>query len=541
MNPSFQRRWTRAALAAGLCCILSLSVGLAPSAQAATQGGTLVVVTTPEPNLLTNALSSAVTVTEVGTKVYDGLLEYDMEMRPVPSLAESWEVSPDGKTVVFKLRHGVTWHDGRPFTSADVQFSLLQVVKLYHARGPGNLGPVTAIETPDEHTAVFRLEHPYPPLLKGLSSAEAPILPKHLYEGTDIRNNPANNAPVGTGPFMFKSWDRGSAITLVRNPNYWREGRPYLDRLIFRFIGDSGTRSAVMENGEAQVATFGSIVPAEMKRLASLPDLEIAEGGYEALAPILSLEINNKRPPLDNRKVRQAIAYAIDRKFIADNIWFGFGKPAVGPISSVYASSGIFTDSGIVRYDVADRIERAKRLLDEAGFPEKEGGVRFSLVHDVSPYGEDYRRLGEYLRQALGKIGIKVTLRNEDWGAWVRRIYTDYDYDFTSGWFVGMGDPTLGAQRLYVSRTIKSGIPFNNATRYSDPEIDGLWERVAVEQDAAKRNEAFHQIQRKLTEDSPLIWLLELHMVSLQSKQVKGLITSPLGMRGGLYEASLEK
>jgi peptide/nickel transport system substrate-binding protein len=519
--------------------VLSCSAAILP-AGAATQGGTLVIVTVPEPTTLTNALTSASTVTEVGTKIFDGLLEYDMSMKPVPSLAQSWTVSSDGKTVTFKLRPNVTWHDGKPFTSADVQYSLMEIVKKLHPRGAGNLGPVTAIETPDPLTAVFKLDRAYPPMMKGLSSAEAPILPKHLYEGTDHRNNPNNIKPVGTGPFMFSAWDRGSAITLLKNPKYWRAGRPYLDRIIFRFIADSGTRSAVMENQEAHVATFGTIVPAEMQRLSKLPQLEIAKGGYEALAPILSLELNNKKAPLDNVKVRQAVAYAIDRKFIADNIFYGYGKPAVGPISSVYASAGIFTDAGIQRYDTPDRLKKAAALLDEAGFPLK-NGTRFAITHDVGPYGEDYRRLGEYLRQALGQVGIRVTLRNEDWGGWLKRIYTDYDYDFTSGWFVGMGDPTLGVQRIYLTSNIKPGIGFANATRYSDPEIDGLWAAVANELDPAKRNEAFHKIQRKLTVDSPLIWLLELDMVALQNKRVQNLITSPLGMRAGLYETSLDK
>jgi peptide/nickel transport system substrate-binding protein len=510
-------------------------------AQAPARGGTLVILTTPEPTTLTNALTSAATPTEVGTKIYDGLLEYDMAMNPIPSLAESWTISPDGKSVTFKLRHGVTWHDGKPFTSADVQFSLMEVVKKFHPRGPGNLGPVRGVETPDPYTAVLRLDHPYPPLMKGLGSSESPIVPKHLYDGTDIRNNPANNKPVGTGPFMFSNWERGSAITLVRNPKYWREGKPYLDRVIYRFINDAATRAAAMERQEAHVATFGTIVPAEMQRLAKLPYLEIAKGGYEGMAPILSLEINTRKPPLDNVKVRQAIAYAIDRKFVADNIWYGLGKPAVGPLSSVYKGAGMFTESGIQRYDVADRLKRASELLDQAGFPLKPDGTRFTLVHDVGPYGEDYRRLGEYLVQALGRVGIKVTLRNEDWGAWLRRIYTDYDYDFTSGWMVGMGDPTLGVQRLYTTSTIKSGLAFNNGTRYSDPEIDQLWSAAAVELDKNKRNETMHKIQRKLTVDSPLVWLLELDMVAMENKQVKNLITSPLGMRAGLYETSLEK
>lgn len=503
------------------------------------RGNTLVVVTTPEPTVLTNAINSAPSVAELATKIYDGLLEYDMQMQPQPSLAESWEVSGDGKSVTFKLRRGVTWHDGRPFTSADVAFSLLEVVKKFHPRGPGNLGPLEAVDTPDEHTAILRLAHPYPPMMKGLSSLESPIVAKHLYEGTDIRNNPANNRPVGTGPFKFAEWNRGASIVLEKNPSYWRPGRPYLDRLIFRFINDPATRAAALESGEVDVAFFGTITPAEMRRLAGLPNIEIAHGGYEALAPVMLLELNTKKKPLDDRRVRQALAYAIDRKFIADNVWYGFGKPAVGPISSVYSGSGLYTDQ-VLRFDVPDRVARANALLDEAGYRRGAGGIRFELTQDVGPYGDDYRRMGEYMRQAYNRIGVRLNLRTVDQATYVRRVYTDYDFDMTSGWYVGMGDPTLGVQRQFVTSNIRQGIPFNNVAQYSDPENDRLWAQAAVETDTAKRAELFHAIQRKLVEDSPIIWIMEMELVALQNKRVKNLITSGLGVRGGLYDTRIE-
>ena len=309
--------------------------------------------------------------------------------------------------------------------------------------------------------------------------------------------------------------------------------------MIFRYINDSATRAAAMEKGEAQVASFGTITPAEMRRLATLPNLSIPKGGYEMLAPVLMLEMNTKKPPLNDKRVREAIAYAVDRKFIADTIFFGFGKPAFGPISSVYEPAGLFTREGVKNFEVADRLKKAAALLDEAGYPAKAGGVRFELVHDVGPYGEDYRRLGEYLRQALGRIGIKVTLRNEDWPTWLKRTFTEYDFDITSGWYVGMGDPTLGVQRQFVTSNIKPGVAFANLTRYSDPEIDKLWAQAAIETNPVKRGATFHAIQRKLVEDSPIVWVMEMDLVVVANKKVNNLITSPLGMRAGLQETWL--
>ncbi|MBM6581171.1 ABC transporter substrate-binding protein [Microvirga sp. BT689] len=520
--------------ALALASVVSVAAG---AVMAAPQGGgTLVVTTTPEPAIITNALSSAPTTAELATKIFDGLLEYDFDLNPKPSLAESWEISPDGKTITFKLRQGVVWHDGKPFTSADVQFSLMKVVKEYHPRGKGNLGPVTSIDAPDAHTVVLNLAHPYAPLMKGLSSLETPIVPKHVYEGTDFRNNPAVNNPIGTGPFKFAKWEKGNFIELQRNEKYWREGKPYLDRLIFRFIADSSTRAAGVERGEIDVATFGTINPVEMRRLEELPNISIAKGGYEAIAPVMMLELNTKRAPFDDKRVRQAVAYALDRNFITKNIWYGFGKPAVGPISSFVKGSGAFTDQGILKFDVKDRLDIANRLLDEAGLKRGANGMRTKIVHDVAPFGEDWRRMGEYIKQALARVGIEVELRNRDYPTFVREVHNKYDFDMTSTWSIGMADPTLGVQRQTWSKNINPEVPFGNVSQYSNPEVDKLWETAQTEKDQAKRSQYFHKLQELLVADSPVIWLMEMDLVAVQNDKVQDLITSPLGVRGGLYD-----
>ena len=187
-----------------------------------------------------------------------------------------------------------------------------------------------------------------------------------------------------------------------------------------------------------------------------------------------------------------------------------------------------------------DRIERANALLDAAGHPRARGGIRFELTQDVGPYGDDYRRMGEYMRQAYNRIGVRLNLRTLDQANYIRRVYTEYDFDMTSGWYVGMGDPTLGVQRQFVTSNIRQGIPFNNVARYSDPENDRLWAEAATEIDPARRSQIFHRIQRKLVEDSPLIWIMEMDLVALQNKRVKNLITTGLGVRGGLYETRIE-
>jgi len=244
------------------------------------RGGTLVMLVQPEPPTLASYISTSGPIGQVTSKIFEGLLEYDFSLKPVSGLAESWKVSPDGKTITFTLQKGVKFHDGKPFTSADVKFSVLEVLKKMHPRGPATFREVTEIDTPDAHTAIFRLAGPAPYLLMALSGYESPMLPKHLYEGTDIKASKYGNAPVGTGPFKFVEWQRGQFIRLDRNPDYWKPGRPYLDRIVARFVADSATRTAAIEKGEAHVGGFAAIPWPDVKTLAKLPTIETTTKGY---------------------------------------------------------------------------------------------------------------------------------------------------------------------------------------------------------------------------------------------------------------------
>jgi len=410
------------------------------AASAQKRGGTLVMLVQPEPPTLAAYLSTSGPIGQVATKVYEGLLEYDFDLKPVPGLAESWKVSADGKTVTFKLQKGVRFHDGTPLTSADVKFSVLEVLRKVHPRGAITFRDITDIETPDEHTVVFTLQNPAPYLMMALSGYESPIVPKHLFEGTDVKNSKYANAPIGTGPFKFVEWQRGQYMRLDRNPDYWRKGRPYLDRIVARFVTDSATRSAALEKGEAHLGGFGAIPYSDVRALEKLPHITATTRGYEMSSPIVELDFNTKRAPFDKVKVRQAVSYAISRKFVIDNVWFGFGKPATGPISSNFAITSLYTPE-VKSYNVPNGVEIAGRLLDEAGLKRAPDGVRLEIVHDLTPYGEEWQRFGEYVQQVLAEIGIKATLRYEDVPTWLRRLYTDYDFQLTSNWIQGLADP----------------------------------------------------------------------------------------------------
>jgi peptide/nickel transport system substrate-binding protein len=528
-----------AVAAAGALCIV-----VAPSAafaQATPQkGGTLVMMVQPEPPTLASYQSTAGPVGQVATKVYEGLLEYDFQLKPIPSLAKSWTVSPDGKTVTFKLQEGVKFHDGKPFTSEDVQFSVMDVLKKVHPRGVITFKAVTAVETPDPLTAVFRLSEPAPYMLMALSAYESPMIPKHIFGTGDITRHPSANTPVGTGPYKFVEWQKGQFMRFDRNPDYRKPGLPYLDRIVARFIADGGTRSATLETQEVHMGGFNAVPPVDVKRLEALPHIAVTSKGYEMQAPIVELDFNTTKPPFDDVRVRQAVAYAIDRKFVIENVWFGFGKPATGPISSNFAANGLFTPD-VKNYNVPDGIALANKLLDEAGKPRGAGGIRFEIVHDMTPYGEEWRRFGEYTQQQLAKLGIKVTLRYEDVPTWLRRIYTTYDFQLTSNWIQTLADPVIGVHRLYHSNTIKPGTVFVNDSRWSSKETDELMDKASVEIDPKKRGALYHEFQKRVVEASPLVYVHELQFTTVYNKKVHNFPLSPLGMYSSFDQVWLSK
>jgi len=517
-------RW----IAVPLSGLLVLAIADTP-ASAQKPGGTLVQITQPEPPNLAPYISTSAPIGQVTAKVYEGLLEYRFDLKPKPSLAERWEVAPDGKTVTFKLRKDVNFHDGKPFTSADVQFSIMEVLKKVHPRGISTFRDVTAVETPDDYTAILKLNNAAPYMLAALSGYESPMLPKHIFSQGDIKAHPNANNPIGTGPFKFVEWRRGELIRLDKNPNYWRKGLPYLDRVVVRFINDEATRTAALEKGEAHVAGFGAVPYSDAKKLAQLSSIEVTTKGYEMISPVVELLINTKKSPLDHQKVRQAIAYAIDRQFIIDNVWFGYGKAATGPISSNFAPSGIYTSS-VTNYQTPDGTERANKLLDEAGFPRKEGGVRFEIVHDITPYGPEWQRFGEVVQQQLAKIGIKATLRYEDVATWLKRIYTDYDFFLTSNFLYNLPDPVIGVHRAIHGRLIKQGTVFVNGSQWSDPRADELMDKATIEPDPTKRAEYYQEVQKIAVDGSPIIWVFELNFPTIVNKQYHDVITSPLGI-----------
>jgi peptide/nickel transport system substrate-binding protein len=525
---------TRFALARRAVMIAALALAVSPAplfAQTPVNGGTLTFALSPEPPFILTSINTTLQMGMVGSKMMESLLKLDIDLKPQPLLAQSWEISADGKSYTFKLRSNVKWHDGKPFTSADVKFTVMDVLKKLHPRGRSAFAKVVDVETPDPLTAIIKLSEPAPPMLTALASSyESPMTPKHIFEGTDIAASPAVSKPIGTGPFMFKEWQKGSFILLEKNPDYWDAGKPHLDKIVFRIINDASARAAGLESGEVQIGGLSPIPLTDMVRIEKNPALAIETRGYAYMSPFMLMEVNTRKPPLGDVRVRQAMAFAIDRDRLTKLVWMNYGKPAVSPIPSPVTT---FHSTDLPKYDL--NLDKAKQLLDEAGYKAGPDGKRFKITHDFIPLGSDYQRTGEFIKQQLSRIGIDVELRSQDLPSFFRRVYTDYDFDTTSLYYGAFADPTQGVQRLYWSKSIQKGVVYTNPGEYRSEAMDKVIEAAQSENDPVKRKALYLEMQRIAMTDLPVIPLMETRFTTISSAKLKNHTVTADGVIGGNF------
>ncbi|MBI4507458.1 MAG: ABC transporter substrate-binding protein [Chloroflexi bacterium] len=509
--------WLGMALAALLAaCVSSPPESATPGAPAAhapaapaRPGGTLVVATPNDPGQLNPGLTTAFGTHLVTGNIYSGLLQFDDKLQPQPNLAERWEVSPDGKTYTFFLRRNVTWHDGKPFTSADVAFSFEQVLLKYHARTKAGLEKVLeAIDSPDAATVVFRFKAPYAPLLRRLDVVEAPILARHVYEGADVQRSEANLKPVGTGPYKFAEYVKGDRVRLVRNASYFKPGLPLLDEVVFRIVPQSTTALLALERGEVDYTT--GVPGPEIARLARSTELKLvkAPAGPGGSFCIEQLIFNLARPPLDRLAVRQAFAHAIDRRRILEQVHFGQGRVASGPIASSMAWA---YDPGVPQY--AFRPAMAKELLGQAGVAQ----LAVTFVH-----APQFQKTAEVVRENLAEVGVSVQLKTLEVNAANEQIFVKKDFDLGIGSYCNGPDPEVGVTRAYASWNI-GPIPFSNGSGYRNARVDQLFAQAAATVSEPARAELYHEVQAQLVRDLPYLWLVETELFRAYRADVRDL------------------
>lgn len=486
-------------------------------------GGTLVVAADTEPRNLNPALVASNGVFYVASKVIEPLAEMAyVEPGLEPRLARAWEGGTDGRSLLLRLREGVRFHDGTPFTSGDVAYCALELWKKHQNLGRVVFKDLEAVETPDPATAILRFAEPTPAqLVANALPALTAVVPRRLYEGSDPLANPHNQKLVGTGPFRFVEHRPGQYYRLERNPDYWGAPLPFLDAIVYRVLPDRGAIAAALEAGEIHLAAFSAVPLADMQRLAKLPGIAVIEKGYEGITYQLVVEINHRRKELADPRVRRAIAHAIDRDFVVRTIFLGWAQPASGPIPRFDRT---FFSADVPSYPFDPK--RAEALLDEAGYPRGANGVRFALDLLPAPWFEQTRQMGEYLRQALRAIGIEARLVVKDPAGHQKAVYTDHAFDLAIGSPVYRNDPAISTTILYESG-LPPGVPFSNQYGYASPAMDEVIRAAARAIDPAERAVLYRRFQRLAMEELPIVPVVEFTFLTVARTSVRNVATNP--------------
>jgi peptide/nickel transport system substrate-binding protein len=517
----------RAFIASSALTLLPLPVWSA----APKRGGTFIMAISGEPATASAHLTTDTNAVMVATNLFSGLIGLDYDFKPVPDLAESWSVSPDGLVYTFNLVKNATWHDGKPVTAADVEFTFNEVIAKVHPRASSWWPAVASAKASGSHSFVITLKEPYAPFMAVLGNTLGSgtlILPKHVYQGSDPRTNPANQHPIGSGPFKFSRWNKGSYIELVRNDRYFGKGLPYLDRVIAQFMPDAASRLIAFEQGDVDFLNWYIVPYDQVARLRKDPRFKVIGKGGEGAATSEFLLFNLRNEHLKDVRVRQAIAHAVDREQIKAKALFGEGKIAHSFINSGLAWVFDGTNDVYRKPDPA----KANALLDEAGFRRKADGKRFALRVAWASGREYEGRAAEIIRDNLRAVGIEVKIETFDRSTYIDKVFRNWDFDMAHQLFTTGPDPTISVTPRYHTKQIKKA-PFVNAMGYSNPKLDAIFDTEVHEQDRGKRSEMWHEAQRILMSDLPALPIFEVPVVNVASAKFENVITGPFGY----YEA----
>jgi peptide/nickel transport system substrate-binding protein len=495
----FRRELLLATAAASGASVLGVPMDVL--AQAA-RGGVVVIGTTQRPRHLNPAVQSGIATMMPGAQLFTTPMGIDSKWQPTPMLAERWSVSEDARSITLNLRRDAVFHDGRPITAEDVQFSV-EAVRDNHPF-KSMFAPVNAVTLPDAHTAVIRLAEPHPALALAMTTVFLPIMPKHVYgDGQPLPTHPRNATNVvGSGPFRVVEFKSGEHLIMERFDRFFVKDRPLIDRLIIREYKDPSSLLLAFERGEVDV-NIALTDPRDVDRARRVTGATVVSELARGIGPLIWLAFNNKHPQLQDKRVRQAISFAIDREFITKTLFVGMHRRATGPIGS---ASPLYS-ADVERYDL--NLQKASQLLDAAGLRPGANGIRATLSLDFIPGSADGRATAEYIKPALAKVGIDVQLRSSpDFPTWARRV-SSFQYDMTLDSVWNWGDPVIGVHRTYLSSNIREGVIWSNTHQYSNPKVDELLAAAGRERDAAKRKALYRDFQRIVVDDCPIAFLYE--------------------------------
>jgi len=442
-------------------------------------------------------LSSSYSSSLVIEQVYSGLIQFDDNMNIVPDLAESWTVSPDGLVYDFKLRKGVKFHNGRDFVAADVVYSLNRV-KNPDGGSPRSylLEDVKSIEATGTDAVRITMNKPFAALLSHLDTFMAIVPKEEVNKNTDL-----SKVMVGTGPFKFVEFVPSTHAKLVRYDAYHESGKPYLDALTWTPIPDDTTRTANIKTSSVDFAD--QIAQKDIKPLQSESGVQLARG-ESTLHDYLML--NTTRKPFSDVRVRQAVAYTLDRKLMTDTILFGFGTPMDGGI----IPSWHWANADLHLYTTPD-LAKAKQLLTDAGYP---SGFQVTIGA-----GSNYSaqvQAAEMIKDQLKQIGIDVTPNPQEWGTYIDNVVTKKDFDAAIIGWIGAIDPDD-----WMYSRFHTGEKWNT-TCYSNTEVDKLLEQGRATTDQATRKKLYNQADQMIVSDAPFVFFYLYDQYEALRDYVKG-------------------
>jgi len=466
-------------LALLLAAILTVSLASPLAAQTPKRGGTLVVGMSQDlPGLDPHPSTSTITY-QVLSLVYQGLVDFDRDLKIRPVLAESWKVSPNGKEWTFTLRKGVKFHNGRPLTAGDVKFSLDRILDpKTAARGKGALSLIESVQVVDPQTVRVHLTRASGAFLSRIAGTYQAILPPEAVQGPAFK-------PIGTGPFQLTEWKTNERVELKRFDQYWEAGLPYLDAVTLKPVPDGTVRLTALKTGDAG---FVQLIPLEsLAELQAAPSKDYVVRTVKGGGGFSAIILNSRKPPFNDVRVRRAVALATDKKEVGLGVWRGFAQPVnqwMPPGTAWF-------------FAVPDRkvdVEQAKKLLAEAGLAR---GTK--LTHTVGQTA-NLVPAAQVLQAQLTRIGIDLQLEVMDWPAYIKRQRA-MDFTSTNTNFFPKVDPDDAYYRYFHSK----GGANELSGGYANPAADKLLEEGEATVDAGKRAEAYRRFVELVEDEVPVV------------------------------------
>ncbi len=486
-------------------------------------GDTFIEASIGDASTLLPVLASDSASSDINSMIYNGLVRYDKNLEIEGELAESWDVSADNLTITFHLRKGVTWHDGEPFTSADVEFTYFLYI---NPETPTSYAEafkqVTGVETPDPHTFIVHYDKPYAPALISWGTS---VHPQHLLAGNDVTKSELARNPIGTGPYKFVEWQSGEKIVLESNSEYF-EGQPYLKRVVYRIIPDISTQFLELQTGSLD---FMGLSPLQFDRQTDTVALKRSYNKYRYLNfGYTYLGYNLNRPLFQDKRVRQALAYAINKQELIDGVLLGYGSVATGPYKP---DTWVYNDR-VRKYPYSP--EKSRQLLAEAGWTDSDGngildknGKEFTFTI-VTNQGNDLRaKTGEIIQRRFKEVGVNVKLRIIEWATFLKEFINPSNFDATILGWTGGPEP----DQFNIWHSSKTGPRELNFIGYKNFEVDKALEqgRRVFAQHERKAN--YDRFQEILAEEQPYTFLYIGEALPVISKRFRGVKPAPAGVR----------